>query len=91
MHKDIVYHYPNDVLKLGSSPTCEVQGMYIPQRVITIQGHPEFNQEIVTELLEVRHQQHIFNDDTFEDAMSRVGKPQDGVTVSKAFLRFVLE
>ena len=93
MHKDIVFHYPHysGIERLGSSPTCEVQGMYIPRRVITVQGHPEFNKEIVTELLETRHEQGIFDDQAFKDAMSRVGDRQDGVLVAGAFLKFCLE
>ncbi|MCJ1229540.1 hypothetical protein MMC12_006207 [Toensbergia leucococca] len=91
MHKDIVYHYPGGVQELGSSPKCEVQGMYVPRRLITVQGHPEFNKDIVTELLETRHEQRIFDDETFEDGMARVGNAQDGVVVAKAFLRFAME
>ncbi|MCJ1404176.1 hypothetical protein MMC11_007401 [Xylographa trunciseda] len=91
MHKDIVFTYPPEVEPLGSSPRCEVQGMLIPKRVITIQGHPEFNVEIVTELLEARHKQGIFDDKTYEDAMHRVGREQDGVLVSGVFLKFLLD
>ena len=91
MHKDIVFTYPPEVEPLGSSPRCEVQGMLIPKRVITVQGHPEFNAEIVTELLEARHQQGIFGDKIYEDAMHRVGREQDGVLVSGVFLKFLLD
>ncbi|KAI9821802.1 MAG: hypothetical protein M1827_002383 [Pycnora praestabilis] len=91
MHRDIVYEYPKGVEDLGSSPRCRVQGMYWPRKLITVQGHPEFNEEIVIELLEARHDQGIFDDTVYEDAMARVGKHHDGVAVSQAFLRFLLE
>ena len=65
--------------------------MYIARKLITIQGHPEFNREIVTELLEARHEQGIFNDEIFEDGMRRVGDGHDGVLVARAFLRFLLD
>ncbi|MCJ1486194.1 hypothetical protein MMC06_006370, partial [Schaereria dolodes] len=54
-------------------------------------GHPEFDAEIVTELLRARHKQQIFSDETFEDAMARVAREQDGVLVAGAFLRFLRE
>lgn len=60
-------------------------------KMISVQGHPEFNEAIVRELLETRHQQGIFDDKTYEDAMSRVAKHHDGVAVAAAFLRFLLE
>lgn len=89
MHKDLVYHYPTGVEELGSSDSCKVQGMYISGRVITVQGHPEFTEEIERELLENRHQLGIFGQDMYEEAMARVGKEQDGVVVGQAFLRFL--
>lgn len=91
MHRDIVYAYPDGVEALGHTETCEVQGMYKRARFISVQGHPEFTEEIVEELLESRHDMGIFDDATFEDAMRRVGRPHDGVAISGAFIRFLLE
>ena len=91
MHKDIVYYYPEGVEPLGYSAKCEVQGMYIPRKLIAVQGHPEFTQDIVTELLIARHEQGIFDDATFEDGMERVGRQHDGVLVAIAFLKFLQE
>jgi GMP synthase-like glutamine amidotransferase len=91
MHRDAVFEYPPGVEELAYTKGCSVQGMYIHKRLITVQGHPEFNEEIVRELLEARHELGIFDDETFADAMSRVDKYQDGVVVAQAFLRFLLD
>ena len=91
MHRDIVYNYPEGTEELAYTDKCAVQGMYIPNRLITVQGHPEFTEEIVRELLIARHGSGIFNDEMFEDAMCRVDKYHDGVVVAQAFLRFLLE
>ena len=91
MHRDIVFYYPPGVEELGSNAVCKVQGMYTSKRLITVQGHPEFNEPIMTEILETRHKTGIFDDETFAEAMKRVTKPQDGLVVSKAFLRFLLD
>jgi GMP synthase-like glutamine amidotransferase len=91
MHLDAVFEYPPGVEELAYTQSCNVQGMYIAKRLITVQGHPEFNEEIVRELLTARHELGIFDDETFSDAMSRVDKCQDGVVVAQAFLRFLLE
>ena len=91
MHKDIVYDYPPLVEKLGRSPLCEVQGMYVPQRLISVQGHPEFQQEIMEEIMRGRMKQGIFDKHVFEDGLARVGRRQDGVETAGAFLRFMLE
>lgn len=91
MHKDIVFDFPDGIEDLGSSPRCRVQGMYSKGRLISVQGHPEFTEPIVSEILEGRHAQGIFDDASFEEGMSRVGKQQDGVAIGTAFLRFLME
>lgn len=90
MHRDIVYAYPQSVTELGSSPRCPVQGMYEKNRLITVQGHPEFNGDIVSELLEARHDKGVFDDEMYKDGMERVRKHHDGVAVGAAFIRFLL-
>lgn len=91
MHKDIVYEYPPEVEQLAYTDKCATQGMYIKGRLITVQGHPEFTEEIVRELLVARHASGIFDTETFEDAMGRVNKDHDGVKVAQAFLKFIIE
>src|SRR6266516_1885818 len=92
MHRDIVYPpLPLRTQSLGSSPRCTLQGLYDQNNLITVQGHPEFDEEIVRELLEARNKTGVFDDEMFEDAMSRVERAQDGVVVAEAFLRFLLE
>lgn len=91
MHRDEVHEYPEGVEPLAYTEKCPTHGMYIPQRLITIQGHPEFNEDIMREILSVRHANGVFDDTVFEDGMTRVDKYQDGVVVSQAFLRFLLE
>lgn len=91
MHRDIVFEYPSHVEHLGHTDRCAVQGMYVKKRVITVQGHPEFNGDIVSELLQRRHDQGIFNDEMYDEGMSRVRKTHDGVQIGAAFVRFCME
>ena len=42
MHRDIVYNYPEGCEELGSTNVCRVQGMYMPKRLITVQGKCPF-------------------------------------------------
>ncbi|KAI7196624.1 class I glutamine amidotransferase-like protein [Hortaea werneckii] len=91
MHQDTVFAYPSSVEPLGHSPRCQVQGMYSKHRLITVQGHPEFNGDIVSELLERRRESGVFNDHMYNDGMSRVRNHHDGVAVGAAFIRFMME
>ena len=91
MHRDVVFEYPEGIEALGGSPRCLVQGMYKKGKLISVQGHPEFNEGIVSYLVTMRNKQGIFNTAEAKDALDRVGNHHDGVTVAKAFLRFLLE
>ncbi|KAF1927847.1 class I glutamine amidotransferase-like protein [Didymella exigua CBS 183.55] len=91
MHKDIVFSTPAGVESLGASPVCAMQGMYAARRLISVQGHPEFTEGIVRRLVEMRHQQGIFDEEQARDALARVGREHDGVVIAQAFLRFVME
>lgn len=91
MHRDIVTSFPPGVESLGSSPKCLNQGMYVPKKLITVEGHPEFTREIVTMILEKRRGQGVFGEEDYRDGLSRVDKPHDGVMIASAFLRFLLD
>ncbi|KAK4935725.1 hypothetical protein LTR10_023268 [Elasticomyces elasticus] len=91
MHRDCVFHYPEGVEELGSSPVCKVQGMYSPRRLMTVQGHPEFNQDIMKEIVNTRHATGIFDDEAYNNHVTKVNLPHDGLIVGQAFLKFLLE
>lgn len=91
MHRDIAFSYPDGVESLGSSPTCKVQGMYSPGHIITVQGHPEFTEAIMGEIIEARHTSGIFDDKAYQEYSQKVPLPHDGLLVSRAFVRFLLD
>ncbi|OAA38805.1 Glutamine amidotransferase type 1 [Metarhizium rileyi] len=89
MHRDIVQNFPPEAIPLGGNAFCPVQAMYHPGRYITVQGHPEFTNDIISEILFNRHTVGIFTDDVYEDAIKRASVPHDGVAIGKAFLKFL--
>jgi GMP synthase-like glutamine amidotransferase len=90
MHRDAVPRYPQFVEKLGHSDLCEVQGIYVKNRVISIQGHPEYNPKFANILLD-RRRGSLLTETTWQDAKNRVNNPHDGVTVAVSFMKFLLE
>ncbi|KHN98460.1 Glutamine amidotransferase type 1 [Metarhizium album ARSEF 1941] len=91
MHRDVVQDLPPDAIPLGGNAFCPVQGMYLPGRYLTVQGHPEFTNEIISEILFNRHTVGIFTDEVYDDAMERAPLPHDGVAIGRAFLKFIRE
>jgi GMP synthase (glutamine-hydrolysing) len=91
MHRDIVFDVPAGCTNLATSPICGVQGLYMPQRVLSVQGHPEFHKGIMSPLLELRHASGLFNDELYKDALSRAGNYHDGRLIAKAMVKFIVE
>lgn len=89
MHQDIIYTLPEGTTNLGWTDNCAFQGLYIPDRVLTLQGHPEFDEEIEREFLVRKRGEGLFSSEVYEDAISRVGDKHDGLIVAKALLRFL--
>lgn len=91
MHQDIVHSLPSGVESLGSSSLCQIQGMYMPGRFITVQGHPEYNADVVTDIVEVRHTTHkFFTKEVVEESLGRVQNEHDGMAIGAVFLKFLL-
>jgi GMP synthase-like glutamine amidotransferase len=91
MHRDIVYGFPEGVTSLGSSPVCENQGMYSKGRLITIQGHPEFTEGIMRDVLQVRKDQGLWPIEYWRIGMDKAADHHDGVAIGAAFLSFLLD
>lgn len=91
MHRDIVVSPPPTVENLAFTDKCAVQGMFTAKRFISVQGHPEFTEDIVRELVEARHKTGVLDDVIYGSAIDRVVKPQDGVAVAAGFLKFLME
>lgn len=89
MHRDEVGAYPEGAEPLAENSVCSIQGMLIPGRVITVQGHPEFTEGIVREILDSRQAAGIFPEGIYEGGIERVGNQHDGVEIAQAFLRFL--
>ncbi|KXJ88174.1 glutamine amidotransferase class-I [Microdochium bolleyi] len=91
MHRDAVLTLPPGCTPLASTAACPIQAMYIPGRMIAVQGHPEFTEDMVREILQLRKYGGILSDDIFEDGMRRVGDEHDGVEIARVFMRFLRE
>ncbi|CEJ61486.1 hypothetical protein PMG11_10019 [Penicillium brasilianum] len=91
MHRDVVHEVPAGCLNLGYSPRCAVQGLYMPKRLWSVQAHPEFNEFIMSQLLEARHDSGVFNDQLYEDGSSRAAKPHDGEFLATEIIKFMAD
>ncbi|OAF98994.1 class I glutamine amidotransferase-like protein [Paraphaeosphaeria sporulosa] len=99
MHIDLVVDPPSasktdlldpstEVHVWGTSDHTGVQGVYIPTRLFTTQGHMEFDDKMVKRQLEMRVQSGAVESNVAEKAAERAEWQHDGLLVAKAVLRF---
>ena len=89
MHQDELTAVPAGVQLLASTEKCKNQGMYQKGRLITMQGHPEYTEDIIKHSLYAR--QDILAPDVYKDGMRRLRDHDDGMIITQGFLRFLLE
>jgi GMP synthase-like glutamine amidotransferase len=103
MHRDHVPTVPPSFHLLGSSPTSYNQGRVrfssganpsapLPSiQIITTQGHPEFNEPIITAIIEERMESGHISHEAAADAETRRFWKNDGVDiVGKAIWKILL-
>jgi len=91
MHRDAVLTVPPGVTNLGTSSRCPIQILYKPGRILSFQGHPEFDEPITEEILEAEHEANVLDDEAFQEAIKRVDRPHDGVLLSSRMMEFFLD
>jgi len=84
MHRDHVPALPPSVALLGSSPKAPIQGMVsrFPSgdiHILTVQGHPEFNPDIVHKIIDAREASGVLDAETVKEARVRASQRDDGI------------
>ncbi|CCG83656.1 putative Class I glutamine amidotransferase [Taphrina deformans PYCC 5710] len=91
MHSDCVTKAPEGCKVWASSEHTEIQGLYIPNRLFTTQGHLGFDEQMVNANLDARVEKDLMEKEEAEEAKETSHHEHDGLTVAKAILRFIKE
>lgn len=89
MHRDVVESVPAGCDLIGSTARCQVHGLHQPGRILTLQGHPEFDRFMVERAASSRAQQGILSNEVAADGIARAGLPHDGDVVARAMYQFI--
>ncbi|KAF2867729.1 class I glutamine amidotransferase-like protein [Massariosphaeria phaeospora] len=74
---------------VGSTPHCAVQGVYQPGRVLTLQGHFEFDRFVNRETLRVFGEG--WGREVLEEGLAAVDQDDDARVVAEMVVRFLVE
>jgi len=86
-HQDQVVELPPQAQCLLSSEFCRYAGFIIPERVFTVQGHPEFTPEYLKRLLHRR--QTCIGAETFREGMASLDLVTDSDVVGRWMIEFM--
>jgi GMP synthase-like glutamine amidotransferase len=81
---------PDDIISVGTTPHCQIQGIYQPGRILTYQGHPEFDEYIETVCLELVGKRVGWEAQFTENAISSARAPDDAAVAADTIIGFFL-
>lgn len=84
-HQDQVVRAPESAVRIASSEFCENAAFWYPGQAITFQAHPEFRDDYMTAVLNMRRGRPL-PEDRVDDALGKVGQPIDSPALA-AFVR----
>ncbi|KAK9453313.1 class I glutamine amidotransferase-like protein [Dipodascopsis uninucleata] len=89
MHRDHVSIPPRDIHVFGRTERSPVQGFFVGGRLLTFQGHPEFNKDVTVSLVNDLLKNGKITSAEAEDAISRAQLKNHGNLAGKAIIRFL--
>lgn len=87
-HADQVTDLPADAVVLGGNQHCPVSLMAVGDRIVGIQGHPEFTKEYAAALLHVRRGT-VIPAEVVDAALASLGDPVEPGLLADAMVRFL--
>ncbi|MCJ8325040.1 MAG: type 1 glutamine amidotransferase [Rhizobiales bacterium] len=92
-HADQVVKLPDSAEIIASSEFCEIAGLYYPEGILTFQGHPEFDNQFIKELIEFKwsNSQGWITKTKIDDALSVNNLATDRLPIAKFMLNFMTE
>ncbi|KAF8971972.1 hypothetical protein BGZ46_010193 [Entomortierella lignicola] len=92
LHQDVVYDIPKGFTLLASTAHTTNQSMISnDNRIVTLQGHPEFTSAIMREFIKFRTANGTFTKELSESSMAVVDNPIDSEKVAARLLEFTIK
>lgn len=90
VHSDhvVAESLPPGWLSIGSSYKCKVQGLFEPGRVLTYQGHPEFDQKILYYFMDILGGSGILDNETYEASLKLIDQESTSQLAAEVVVRF---
>jgi GMP synthase-like glutamine amidotransferase len=89
MHQDHVTVIPPGFTNLASSEKSKYQVLIKEKQMISFQAHPEYNAEIIRDIVEYRYQKGIFNLDFRNKCLETIDSVCDSTWMVQQLIEFI--
>ncbi|KAJ3025938.1 UNVERIFIED_CONTAM: hypothetical protein HDU68_006437 [Siphonaria sp. JEL0065] len=91
MHRDAVTECPPGFSVLISTAVCPIQSLVKENQILTIQSHPEFTADMVREIVKLRRDNGVFENDYASELNETLAKnlPVDSTWFAKQIIKFL--
>jgi GMP synthase-like glutamine amidotransferase len=86
-HQDQVIRLPINTVVLATNDFCQYSSLLIDEHILTFQGHPEFTQSYISELIDMR--QSILGVEIVDEAKLSIQQGHDGAMIAEWMINFV--
>lgn len=84
--------WPESWMSIGSTSHCRIQGVFQPGRILTFQGHFEFDQDISTHSMKYFYTtERGFTTENLDSALRQAQQPDDADKAAKLLFAFLAE
>jgi GMP synthase-like glutamine amidotransferase len=88
-HQDEVVRLPPGARHLARSDFTEHEMMFVEPSVLSMQGHPEFDSEVVRAIIEDRRKRGIISSNYAQDALRTLSVPPDRAALQRLLRGFL--
>ncbi|ETS73160.1 hypothetical protein PFICI_15105 [Pestalotiopsis fici W106-1] len=81
---------PPDWMTVGKSELCEIQGLFQPGRVLTSQGHPEFDKFIIKTTISNLKENGQFDHKEACDYLNSANQEEDVILFGQILISFMI-
>ncbi|KAI9089473.1 class I glutamine amidotransferase-like protein [Phlyctochytrium arcticum] len=89
MHQDHVTEVPANFTVLASSDICPVHLMVKGNRILAVQGHPEFHAGVATAIVNARKESGVFTADFADNVLQQLCEPTDDLWFAEKAIGFL--
>ncbi|KAF2805002.1 uncharacterized protein BDZ99DRAFT_467211 [Mytilinidion resinicola] len=87
-HSPAPFSLPSDWVLLGSTPHCHCQGVYQPSRILTFQGHFEFDRFVNSETIKIFGKIAGWDDARVKEVLEAIDADDDSLRAAEMVVKF---